>query len=150
MLEQIALGTLLLVITIMIHAFAMRMAFRVTGWAHAERWNLRRAWTGTILTAGFVLMMFFAAVLEATVWAGTYVVSGAFDHLEPAFYFSMVTYTTLGFGDIVLDSSWRILSVIEAANGIIMFGWTTALIFWVVQQLAAAGRGSDAGGGSGR
>ena len=122
MLVQIAIGFVLILVTTVIHAFAMRMAFRVTGWAHAERWNLRHTWTVSTLTAGFVVMMFFAAVLEATVWAGTYLVSGAFDNLEPAFYFSMVTFTTLGFGDIVLDPSWRILSAIEAANGIIMFG----------------------------
>jgi hypothetical protein len=148
MLEQIALGALLLVITTVIHAIGMGIAFRLTGWAHAERWNLRRAWTVSILTAGFVLMMFLAAILEATVWAGTYLVSGAFDSLEPAFYFSMVTYTTLGFGDIVLDPSWRILSAIEAANGIVMFGWTTALIFWFVQRLwGGHGHHTDAGSG---
>jgi len=145
MLEQIALGALLLVITTVIHSIGMGIAFRVTGWAHAERWNLRRSWTVTILTAGFVLMMFLAAILEATVWARTYLVSGAFDSLEPAFYFSMVTYTTLGFGDIVLDPTWRILSAIEAANGIIMFGWTTALIFWVVQRLAGGRSHVNAG-----
>lgn len=49
-------------------------------------------------------------------------------------YFSLVAFTTLGFGDVVLDPSWQLLSAIEAANGIMIFGWTTALIFWFPQR----------------
>lgn len=48
-------------------------------------------------------------------------------------YFSTVTYTTLGFGDVVMEPGWRLLSSFQAANGIIMFGWTTALIVAAVQ-----------------
>ncbi len=65
----------------------------------------------------------------------------AISAFEPAVYFSMVTYTTLGFGDMTLDEGWRIFSSIEAANGIIMFGWTTALIvYFVGQQLRSLGK----------
>ncbi len=135
MTQQIAAGALLLVITTVIHAVAMRLAYYGTEWAHAERWKLRRAWTRTILTAVFVLIMFLAGVLEAVIWAWTYLSVGAFESFEPALYFSLVTFTTLGFGDVVLDPSWRVLSAIEAANGTIMFGWTTALIFWFVHRI---------------
>jgi hypothetical protein len=47
----------------------------------------------------------------------------------------MVTYTSLGYGDVVLEKGWRLLGAFEAANGIVMFGWTTALIFFIVQRL---------------
>ena len=50
-------------------------------------------------------------------------------------YFSMVTFTTLGFGDVVLTGQWRTLASIQAANGVIIFGWTTALIFYFIQQI---------------
>jgi voltage-gated potassium channel Kch len=79
--------------------------------------------------------MFLPGVLEAVIWAWTYLAVGVFENFEPALYFSLVTFTTLGFGDVVLDPSWRVLSAIEAANGTIMFGWTTALIFWFVQRI---------------
>lgn len=55
--------------------------------------------------------------------------------LEEAAYFSMETFTTLGYGDITLDKDWRLLSSFEAANGLLMFGWSTALIFAAVQWI---------------
>jgi len=60
---------------------------------------------------------------------------GAFPALEPAVYFSTVTYTTLGCGDLVVGTEWRILASTQAANGIIMFGWTTGIIIAGVQRL---------------
>ena len=85
--------------------------------------------------AGIILLMFLASVLEVIVWALLYLALDIFQSGEQAFYFSGVTYTTLGYGDMVIDGSWRILSAFEAANGIIMFGWTTALVFAVVQRI---------------
>jgi hypothetical protein len=146
MAQQIAIWALLIVVTVVIHAFAMRAAFQIIRWAHAERWNLRAAWTITSLTGAFVVMMFLATVLEALIWAWTYMAVGAFEALEPALYFSLVAFTTVGFGDLVLEPSWRVLSAIEAANGVMMFGWTTALIFWFLQRLVQRSR--TGGGGS--
>jgi len=54
---------------------------------------------------------------------------------QSAFYFSMVTYTTLGYGDIVLTGAWRTLAAVQAGNGVIIFGWTTALIFYFIQKI---------------
>lgn len=90
-----------------------------------------------MLIATLVLLMFLASVLESFLWAGAYLHAGAIEGLEQALYFSIVTYTTLGYGDITLDQEWRLLASFEAANGIIMFGWTTALIVAFVQRLAA-------------
>lgn len=149
MAQQLALGAALIVVTVVIHALAMRAAFKVALGAHAERWNLRAAWTITWLTAAFVLVMFLAAILEALVWAWAYLAVGAFEALEPALYFSLVAFTTVGFGDVVLDSSWRILSAIESANGVMMFGWTTALIFWFLQRLVQRSRQGGEGAGVG-
>lgn len=58
-----------------------------------------------------------------------------FSSFLEALYFSFVTFTTLGYGDIYLHSNWRILSGIEAINGIIMIGWSTALMYSLVQHL---------------
>ena len=80
-------------------------------------------------------MLLLVALAEASLWAATYVALGAISSFEEAIYFSTVTYTTLGFGDLVLDNPWRLLSAIEAANGIIMFGWTTALLVAAVQRV---------------
>ena len=59
----------------------------------------------------------------------------AFDTFETALYFSAVTYTSLGYGDIVLDSRWRLLCGFEAIDGLVLFGVTTALLFIIFQRL---------------
>ena len=59
----------------------------------------------------------------------------ALPDIETAMYFSMVTFTTLGYGDVVLVGRWRMLASIQAANGVIIFGWTTALIFVWIQMI---------------
>ena len=89
------------------------------------------------LVSALVLMMFFAALLEIFIWAATYLAVGAMSAFEAALYFSTVTFTTLGYGDVTLSESWRLLGSFEAANGIILIGWTTALIFAFVHRLAA-------------
>ena len=58
-----------------------------------------------------------------------------FEDFGTAVYFSSITYTSLGYGDIVLSGHWRILCGIQAMNGILLFGWSTALIFVVVQRM---------------
>ena len=55
------------------------------------------------------------------------------EELEKAIYFSLVTFTTLGYGDITISSTNRILSGFEAMNGILLLGWTTAMMFSVIQ-----------------
>ena len=140
MIQQLAIGAVLIIATVMIHALATRAAIHFAARIHNRGHGLLGAWRVTWLTAAFVLTMFLAAMLEALIWAWTYIAVGAFDGLESAFYFSLVVFTTLGFGDVVLDPSWRVLSAVEATNGIMMFGWTTALIIWFMQRLVRTSR----------
>ncbi|ESQ09528.1 MAG: two pore domain potassium channel family protein [Thiohalocapsa sp. PB-PSB1] len=88
------------------------------------------AWTAVVL---LILHL-----VEVVIWALAYVLVLPGDQLasfEQAVYFSVVTFTTLGYGDITLiDHEWRILSGIEALNGILLVGWTTALLFSVFQR----------------
>jgi hypothetical protein len=69
------------------------------------------------------------------IWGGFYVWFGAIEQFEEAVYFSIVTYTTLGYGDITLNAEWRLLSSLEAASGIIYFGWSTAIVIAAFQNL---------------
>jgi hypothetical protein len=76
-------------------------------------------------------------MLQVTLWAAVYrwvLPAGGLETFEQALYFSLVTFTTLGYGDITLGPEWRLLSGIEALNGILLVGWTTALLFAVVQR----------------
>ncbi|MEZ5199484.1 MAG: potassium channel family protein [Bacteroidales bacterium] len=79
--------------------------------------------------------MLCASLIEALFWAITYMMLGAVEVFENALYFSIVTYTTLGYGDITLTENYRLLASLQAANGIIIFGWSTAITMAVVQKL---------------
>ena len=61
--------------------------------------------------------------------------AGELADFEAAVYFSFVTFTTLGYGDITLSEGYRLLSGIQALNGILLVGWSTALMFAVVQKI---------------
>jgi voltage-gated potassium channel Kch len=73
--------------------------------------------------------------VEAGIWAVFYLISGDLPDLETAIYFSMTSYTTLGYGDVVLPAPWRVLGPIEGAVGILMFGWSTAIIVAVITRI---------------
>ncbi|MCO4291874.1 potassium channel family protein [Solitalea sp. MAHUQ-68] len=76
--------------------------------------------------------------LEIGLWALAYLFIPELDKIstwEEAIYFSTVTYTTLGYGDITLPPIWRVMSGFEAMNGILLFGWSTAMFYAVVERM---------------
>lgn len=135
MIQQIVIGALMVLLTTSIHG-----VFTYAG-ITALRWRLarmeRKAHTGKshLIVSVFVLWMFVAHLIEIGAWAGLYRGLDLFDSMETAYYFSSVTYTTLGYGDIVPEVHWRLLATLEAANGFILFGWATALVFAVLREL---------------
>lgn len=136
MLNQILIGTGLLVITILIHAVGMSAALRWLMFARLRQFHLARFWVRSLAVAAMVVILFAAILLEAAVWASVYLGLNAISEFEEALYFSMVTYTTLGFGDVVLEGRWRLLSSFEAANGVIIFAWTTALMVVALRRFS--------------
>ena len=132
MLINIAIAALMMIITCAIHSAAMTFALNTFSSGKAESYgrSARFYWISAT-----VLLMFLASIVEVLAWAAAYLLLNAIDGFERAFYFSMVTYTTLGYGDGLLDERWRILGSFEAANGIIMFGWTTAVVVSAVHRL---------------
>jgi hypothetical protein len=83
----------------------------------------------------------FLVSLEVCIGAGVCLAPGAVDGFERAARFSMVTFTTLGYGDAVLAGTWRLLALIEAVNGIIMFGWTMAIVRAAVPRVGFGPKG---------
>ncbi|MFO7684450.1 MAG: potassium channel family protein [Desulfobacterales bacterium] len=82
-----------------------------------------------------VVLMNLVAIMEVLIWGAAYQAFDAIDGFEKAIYFSAVTFTTLGYGDVVLDGSRRLLSSLEVINGIIMFGWSTAIVIAALQSV---------------
>jgi voltage-gated potassium channel len=87
------------------------------------------------LAAGALAVKHFADIVLWAIAYRNFAGVDQFEDFETAVYFSSVTYTTLGYGDIVLTSGWRIICGIEAMNGIMLFGWSAALLFVVVQRM---------------
>jgi len=86
-------------------------------------------------TAVFLMILHY---LEIALWAIIFMDISELDkisHWEEAIYFSTVTFTTLGYGDITLPPVWRVMSGFEAMNGILLFGWSTAMFYAVVQKI---------------
>ena len=79
-----------------------------------------------------------AHLIEIAFWAVLFVICGEFPEFGTAYYHSAVNYTTLGYGDVIMTPSWRMLGPLEAANGMLMFGVSTAIIFAVIQRLIHA------------
>ena len=138
MLNEIAVGLVMVVLTTMIHAAFMVGGMKAAGWRRSHFGRARNDTEKAVLVSALTVWMFLAIVIEAWVWALLYLFNPlitTLPDLQTAFYFSMVTFTTLGYGDVVLTGNWRTLASIQAANGVIVFGWTTALIFVFIQRV---------------
>ena len=81
-----------------------------------------------LLLALVMLLMLLGNFLQMAVWAGLFMLLGEFDAFATALYHSGVNFATLGYGDIVMSAKWRLLGPLEAANGILMFGVSTAVM----------------------
>jgi voltage-gated potassium channel Kch len=132
--DEILLGILHTSVTVLIHglatvALASRLRHGHTLGGDGPFW---RDFLGVVFV---VSVVFVVTVLEAAWWAANYTWLGAIAAFDEAMYFSMVTYTTLGYGDITLQEGWRLLSGFQAANGVIIAGWSTALVIAVVQRV---------------
>lgn len=74
-------------------------------------------------------------LLQIVVWALAYHWSGCFPDFVTSFYYSATSYSTAGYGDVSPPGNWRVLGALEAVTGILMFGWSTGVLFAVVHHL---------------
>ena len=120
---------------------ALCVAIHATGvsWAMQRLRRRRRApLRFATITRLFVFVSVWIVLLhlaEISLWAAFYVWRNAMPDLPSALYFSAVTYTTTGYGDLVLPERWRLVGAIEALTGILMCGWSTAFFFAVVSRI---------------
>jgi len=74
-------------------------------------------------------------LLQFTVWAAFFDMGHYFPNLETAFYHSVTSYSTVGYGDVIPPEIWRVFGAIEAVTGVLMFGWSTDVLFAVVHRV---------------
>jgi hypothetical protein len=139
MLIRLLQGGALLTLTVMVHAVLFTGMIEYLRKRHRDGVSLSiiaYAW----LLARVAMATVLAHLLEIGLWAAFYVVVNAVPSLEAGFYFSSVTYATIGYGDVVLAPTWRLLAAMEGLTGILMCSWSGALFFAVVSKLDAETR----------
>ena len=131
---QLTIGTVMVIATVIFHAAALVLL---------ARWLTRLGTKAATLSATRSIGLIATAVLaivaihtvEAWSWAALYYALGEFERFERALYFSAVTATTLGFGDIILSDRWQLLSTFEAMGGLLLFGTSTAFLLEAMRHL---------------
>ena len=132
----IGFGTLLVCLL----AYALATAFILhlvvslirKGYAGRSLWkNITVMTIVTLLTAA-------GHLIQIAIWAITLLLVGEMSTFEKAFYYSAENYTALGYGDIILSDQWRLLGPLEAINGLLLFGLSTAVMFAILSRLIAS------------
>ena len=138
MLLPLVVGAGAVACTVFVHALAL--AVTVNFLRHERK--LGRAGAGALIDLAIVVLVisfaFVAHLIEIAFWAVLLVLCGEFQEFGTAYYHSAVNYTTLGYGDLLLTPSWRLLGPLEATNGVLMFGVSAAMVFAVIQRLVLA------------
>lgn len=133
MLFQLLVGSAVSAINIVIHSLWTVAAI---GWLRNVALTASgRAWlqlSGVMVATALALML--AHTLEIVVWSLAYLAIGAAPAGSDLLYFAFVNYTTLGYGDVIPVKQWQLVGPMAAMNGILMFGWSTAVLFEVLQK----------------
>lgn len=123
---------LMLVLCSGVQCLVVSFLVRILSRLQARLVNNPGLWGMTTLLTGVMLIMIVGNMAQVTLWSTVFMMLGEFDDFETAFYFSVVNFTTLGYGDIAMSKPNRLLGALEAGNGILMLGLTTSVLFLVL------------------
>ena len=125
---NLALGTLIIALTVLFHTFGL-MALTTLINRLVRRFRMHAHMFGkTFSMVATVLGIFVLHTVEIWFWAAVYYLAEPEVSFESTLYFSTVTYSTVGYGDITLVPTWRLLGALEAIDGFILLGWSTAYL----------------------
>jgi voltage-gated potassium channel Kch len=134
MLTEIAIAAAIVTISLIIHVAGILL---MAEWLLRRR-DLERSATGSrfaVLIITLFAGIMFLHILQTGLWAVFYYVQDLFSDFETSLYFSTVSFTTLGYGDVLLPRKWRLLGVMEGFSGVLLCGISTAFIFAVVNGM---------------
>ena len=135
MIGNLVLAGLMVALTVIIH-FAGLLALMWLLRARGHRFRAHESAVGQGAAIVFVVLGL-VAIHTAEIWlyAVVYYALEALPDFEAALYFSTTSFTTIGYGDVVLEKKWRLFGAIEGANGLLLFGWSTAFLFSVTARI---------------
>ena len=132
MVARLVVACSLMALCVTIHAGGVTYAIRRL---RRSQVAAPRFWSSTGLFVLIAVWIVFLHLAEISAWAVAYAWNGAMPDLQTALYFSAVTYTTTGYGDVLLPEPWRLDGGVEALTGILMCGWSTGFFFAIVNRL---------------
>ena len=138
MVRQFLVGGFISICNIMIHALVMTAVVRASQ-ATVARVASRPNLLLIAVMVATVSVLMAAHACEVIVWSLAYGLVDVAPANSDLVYFAFVNYTTLGYGDVLPVERWRLLGPITAMNGVLLFGWSTAVIFEVLRK-AMVGR----------
>ena len=128
MLANLAIGTALISATVVIHTFGLIQVTHVMNWLIARVRNQEHRRSRVLAMNSVVIGIFAVLTVEVWLWAMAYLALGIFSDLETALYFSTITFSTVGYGDVIIGKDWRMLAALESINGFLLIGWSTAYL----------------------
>jgi hypothetical protein len=132
---QILAGAGVFALCVAVHACFMLWSVRVIGPRLQKGGTSFDLVSTMVATVGFLAIAHF---IEICLWALAMKFTGAVSAEQGPLYFAFTSYTTLGYGDVVATADWRLLGPASAMNGILLFGWSTAVIFQALQSAMRA------------
>lgn len=120
---------ILLAITVIIHSLWMLGVIKYIKFSYGSAWRI------VLGNVAFVISMLLAHLLEASLFAEFYIFVNALDNWETSYYFSLVSYATVGYGDVTLPGQWRMVGAVEGLIGAMMVGWSVAVLVALLQRL---------------
>ena len=131
---QLFIGSCVIPVTILVQVVFIQIAIGIMR-RHSGRFDgMRETFRVVTVLSIATLWLLGALSLAIWIWAGFFWYLNCFPTLEESLYFSMVAFTTLGFGDVTLPQEWRILSGMIAANGLVLFGLNTAFLIETLRR----------------
>lgn len=135
LIQNLAAASVMVAMTVSMHFFGL-LALLYFLRRRGARFRAHESVAGQGALILFLVFGIFAIhTVEIWLYAAFYWGVGALADFEAALYFSTVVFSAVGFGDIVLARDWRLVSAIEAANGVILFAWSTAFLLSVMARL---------------
>lgn len=134
MLYQPFLAMLMVVVTAMIQLVAQYALSRLPGFFPERSHIMHGPSRKTVITLAAIVVLLTAHLAEVMVWALRYYAWGELGSFANSIYFSLASFTTVGAGELVLSPVHRFTGALEAAAGMLMFGWSTALLVGVIQR----------------
>lgn len=134
MLNDILIGMPTMLVSLLLQLLLLLVVIRYHH-HNLDRLNDASFWLGLTVLSIVMLLLVFGNLMQIAIWAWVFLYLDEFDKFSAAFYHSAVNFASLGYGDIVMSEKYRLLGALEAINGVLMIGVSTATLMAVFQKL---------------